>query len=84
MDTARVIRPLRPMREVHPVRNAIVLALLALVMVGVAIVWWGNQEAARSITDAVHAWREHTPETGAGTTSPDLPAHAITEQPILR
>ncbi|GAB4514912.1 MAG: hypothetical protein Tsb0013_19330 [Phycisphaerales bacterium] len=82
MDTPRVIRPIRPLREVHPVRNAIVFALLALVIAGVAIVWWDNKEAARSITEAVHAWRTNAPATGDGTTSPGLPAHAMHDTPL--
>ncbi len=56
MDAHRAIKPLRPMRDVHPARNAIVLALLAIILTWCAIVWWDNREAADSIARAVRVW----------------------------
>lgn len=56
METRTLIRPLRPMREVHPIRNAIVFGVLALVLIACAVVWWDHRDAAQSIADAVANW----------------------------
>ena len=45
------------MREVHPVRNAVVLALLALVLVVGAILLWDDRTAADTIARAVTLWQ---------------------------